>query len=141
MVKILKETELNKNETRESENFKDTNENNIDNSENLGVKELSANKSLFSNYYLLFYCVCLIFSIFIYFAPKEIEFVLEGADSVGVGVFILNIISIISAKWLWVLSLLGCVLSFFKKYFSDFVMWYTVFVVMVISGSILSLIL
>ena len=26
MVKILKETELNKNETRESENFKDTNE-------------------------------------------------------------------------------------------------------------------
>lgn len=141
MVKILKETELNKNETRESENFKDTDENNIDNSENLGVKELFANKSLFSNYYLLFYCACLIFSIFIYFTPKEIEFVLEGVDSVGVGIFILNIISIISAKWLWVLSLLGCVLSFLKKYFSDFVMWYTVFVVMVISGSILSLIL
>lgn len=141
MVKDLKETELNNDNELEVDNLRDKIENDSDNNEILGVKELKPYKSLLSNYYLVFYILCLVYSIYIYFAPVTIEFVLDGVNSTGLAIFILNIISRMSAKWLWVLSLFGLFLSFFKKTFSDFVKWYTVFVVTVIMGSIISLIL
>ena len=51
MVKDLKETELNNDNELEVDNLRDKIENDSDNNEILGVKELKPYKSLLSNYY------------------------------------------------------------------------------------------